>query len=127
MTVYFVDPSTVCFDGRTSSQFKEEGTGNALYLVSGPDAVQTNIKMPVTEEEIKDEVKRLKIWAKVLNLGTKFNYLIFIDIVDCAITSLSHRRCHPTSNSAIYKTRKKSIWDHTLENIERFSTNFQSH
>ena len=91
VTVYFVDPSTVCFDGRTSSQFKEEATGNALYLVSGPDAVQTNIKMPVTEEEIKDEVKRLKIWAKVLNLGTKFNYLIFIGIVDCAISCTVNR------------------------------------
>ncbi|OXA45103.1 uncharacterized protein LOC110857210 [Folsomia candida] len=37
LTAYFVDPSTICSQGRTSSQFTSDGTGTQLYFQNGPD------------------------------------------------------------------------------------------
>jgi hypothetical protein len=36
LTVYFVDPSTICSTGRSEAEMKAQGTGTGLYMQNGP-------------------------------------------------------------------------------------------
>jgi charged multivesicular body protein 7 len=53
LTAYFVDPSTICADGRSQDQLKSEGTGSNLYLQHGPNPIQDSVAIPRSEEEAK--------------------------------------------------------------------------
>lgn len=53
LTAYFVDPSTVCSAGRTEDQLKNEGTGNGLWLQTGPSPIQDSVRIPLSEDEAK--------------------------------------------------------------------------
>jgi charged multivesicular body protein 7 len=53
LTAYFVDPSTICTSGRSKEQLKQEGTGNGLWLQSGPDPIKDSVRIPINESEVK--------------------------------------------------------------------------
>jgi charged multivesicular body protein 7 len=52
LTAYFVDPSKICSEGRTTEQLLSEGTGTGLWLQQGPTATNS-IKIPMTETEMR--------------------------------------------------------------------------
>jgi charged multivesicular body protein 7 len=53
LTAYFVDPSTVCTQGRTADDLKTQGTGNGLWLQFGPNPTTDSVNIPVNEDDIK--------------------------------------------------------------------------
>jgi len=53
VTAYFVDPSTICSQGRSKADLASQGTGTGLWLQYGQDPIKDSIKIPDTEEEMK--------------------------------------------------------------------------
>jgi len=53
LATYFVDPSTICGDGRKKEDLVSQGTGTGLWMQYGPDPIKDSVKMPDTEEEMK--------------------------------------------------------------------------
>jgi len=53
LTAYFVDPSTICSQGRPADQLQSEGTGTALYLQMGQNPITDSVKIATSEEEVK--------------------------------------------------------------------------
>jgi len=53
LTAYFVDPSTICGNGRSKEQLQKEGTGYGLWLQGGPNPIKDSVRIPATEAEIK--------------------------------------------------------------------------
>jgi charged multivesicular body protein 7 len=53
MTAYFVDPSTICSQGRTKDDLKSQGTGTGLWLQYGNNAITNSMNIPLKEEDIK--------------------------------------------------------------------------
>jgi len=53
LTVYFVDPSTICNGGRTADQYASQGTGTDLYIQMGPDPTKNIFTVPINEADIK--------------------------------------------------------------------------
>jgi len=51
LTAYFVDPSTICTQGRTSDQLKTQGTGTGVWLQMGTDPIKDSVKIPMLEED----------------------------------------------------------------------------
>ena len=55
-TIYFVDPKLICGTGRTDKEFEEQGTGNLLWLQSGPKYTDV-LKLPLTKDKIISQVR----------------------------------------------------------------------
>jgi len=53
LTAYFVDPSTICTQGRSKSDLASQGTGTGLWLQYGPDPVKDSVHIPNDEAEMK--------------------------------------------------------------------------
>jgi len=53
VTTYFVDPSTICSQGRSKADLASQGTGTGLWLQYGQDPIKDSVKIPDTEEEMK--------------------------------------------------------------------------
>jgi len=54
LTTYFVDPNTICGDGRTHDQLKNDGTGTGLWLQYGSDPIKDSIHIPMLESDVKN-------------------------------------------------------------------------
>ncbi|KAK6170277.1 hypothetical protein SNE40_018704 [Patella caerulea] len=54
MTAYFVDPSTICKTGRSSSDFEDSGTGTNLYFQNGNNPETNHMLIPRDEAAIGD-------------------------------------------------------------------------
>jgi len=52
-TAYFVDPSTICTQGRNKTELDAQGTGTGLWLQYGPNAVKDSVRIPVNESDVK--------------------------------------------------------------------------
>ena len=59
-TIYFVDPELICGTGRSDKQFEQQGTGNLLWLQSGPKYTDV-LKLPLTKDEIISQVRNENI------------------------------------------------------------------
>jgi len=53
LTAYFVDPSTICGNGRSQEQLKQEGTGTGLWLQQGPNPIADSVQIPNSEADVK--------------------------------------------------------------------------
>jgi len=53
LTAYFVDPSTICSQGRSADQLSTQGTGTGLWLQMGQNPVTDSVRIPSSEEEMK--------------------------------------------------------------------------
>ncbi|XP_046558425.1 uncharacterized protein LOC124267544 [Haliotis rubra] len=53
ITAYFVDPSTICSKGRTSSMFSSQGTGTDLFIQNGTSPSQV-LKIPSQETGVQN-------------------------------------------------------------------------
>ena len=55
ITAYFVEPSTICSEGRTQEEFDTQGTGYAVFLQSGSNFDEDNLlPIPLTMGEMLD-------------------------------------------------------------------------
>jgi len=54
LTSYFVDPSTICNQGRTKEQLDKEGTGVGLWLQYGQDPIKDSVQIPTNETDMKN-------------------------------------------------------------------------
>jgi len=54
LTAYFVDPSTICTQGRTPDDLQKQGTGTGLWLQYGPNAIKDSVNIPNAEKDIKN-------------------------------------------------------------------------
>jgi len=52
LTMYFVDPSTICTTGRSADQFASEGTGMNLWIQNGTDAVANSFQVPASQSDM---------------------------------------------------------------------------
>ncbi|KAK3104454.1 hypothetical protein FSP39_002394 [Pinctada imbricata] len=52
VTVYFVDPATICTTGRTHAQYVHDGTGTGLFIQNGTDPLKS-IRIPHSEVQAK--------------------------------------------------------------------------
>jgi len=57
MTVYFVEPTTVC-TGRNETQFREEGTGTDLYIQSSANPTNAShwMQIPKSQDVVKESM-----------------------------------------------------------------------
>jgi len=53
ITTYFVDPSTICSQGRSKADLASQGTGTGLWMQYGPDPIKDSVRIPDSEEEMK--------------------------------------------------------------------------
>jgi charged multivesicular body protein 7 len=79
-TAYFVEPSTICGNGRSKEQLKQEGTGSGLWLQSGPDPIKDSVRVPTNETEVKQTSWKLGkcFWT----MGNHYWYNVTKDM-DC--------------------------------------------
>ena len=52
LTVYFVDPSTICSEGRDAAQLKTASTGSGLWLQNGTNPIIDSIQAPLYENAV---------------------------------------------------------------------------
>jgi len=49
LTVYFVDPATICSTGRSAAEYANEGTGYGMWIQNGTNPDTDYVKLPDTE------------------------------------------------------------------------------
>jgi len=52
ITAYFTNPSKICSEGRSTSQFEREGTGSGLYVQTGPNPRTDIMAVPMQEAQV---------------------------------------------------------------------------
>jgi charged multivesicular body protein 7 len=62
LTAYFVEPSTICTTGRSTSSLAQDGTGTGVWLQNGPTPADL-LEMPLIRPESEDENENGK-WTK---------------------------------------------------------------
>jgi len=55
LTAYFVEPSTICTEGRSKADLSTQGTGTGLWLQYGQDPIKDSFHVPNTEAEMKEK------------------------------------------------------------------------
>ncbi|XP_019646316.1 PREDICTED: uncharacterized protein LOC109486851 [Branchiostoma belcheri] len=53
LTAYFIQPSDICRDGRTETEYEEEGTGTDLYIQTGPNPTVDIMAIPKEQEDLE--------------------------------------------------------------------------
>jgi hypothetical protein len=57
LTIYFVDPSTICTTGRTADEYAAQGTGTGFWMQNGTDPDTQSLQAPQNEADVAANTK----------------------------------------------------------------------
>jgi len=86
VTAYFVEPSTICSEGRSEEDFAAEGTGNSVWFQNGPSGTADLASIPLTEDVMLSDPTTVGFWYKHLcftNMGDHYFNLYYDEDQSC--------------------------------------------